>query len=75
MLFPQAEELLDARVSHGRRLQRLQPNRSRRHWFGAVLSQRVFANGDDVANLADIEGTDFDIVNKDLVDYYYDCED
>ena len=32
----------------------------------------------DVANVADLSGMergDFDIINKDLVDYYYECED
>ena len=29
----------------------------------------------DTANLAEIDGIDFDVVNKDLIDYYYEYED
>lgn len=29
----------------------------------------------DVANLRDLGGTDFNIINQDLCDYYFDCED
>ena len=41
----------------------------------ACCSEMVLCAKGDAANLAEIEGIDFDVVNKDLIDYYYECED
>ena len=74
MLFAEAEDVIALRIARGKRLQRLQNHGTRRNGpLGDMSSEQVLRG--DIANCADIEGIDFDIINKDILDYYHDCED
>ena len=73
LLLPQAEDILAARISYGNCIRKGYLGRGRVTL--ANLSQIVMYNKWDIANLSEDEGTDFDIINKDLLDYYHDCED
>ena len=46
----------------------------RRGRWTPYCSELVHCMTGDVANLAEIEGIDFDVVNQDLIDYYAHCE-
>ena len=74
LLLPQAEEILAARAADWDCIQKGYRRGNSRVTL-ANLSQIVMYNTWDIANLAEVEGTDFDIINKDLLDYYHDCED
>ena len=65
MLFPEVENIIEERLTRGNLLQ------SHNNVYKALCSEIVKFHPGDVANLADIEGIDFDIINKDLVD----CDD
>ena len=72
LTLPQAEGILSARLTRGYWIQRPYRRGGIKRAAG-FLSERGVGARDDVANMADIEGVDFDIVNKDLIDYYSDC--
>ena len=68
-MLPQAEEVIANRIARGHHLQKLQTR-------GAKFDdEKVHYGIWDTANLNFIEGLDFDIINKDLVDYFHDCVD
>ena len=69
--LPRAEKILDLNLTRGHCLKTMGKGRG---LAGGILEDvQVCAAHDDVgnANMADIDGIDFDIINKDLVD----CED
>ena len=69
MLWPKAEEIIRARIVRGRGAV-YRSREKRKYWDMAV-----WLPPGDYAKFADIEGVDFDAINKDLCDYYHDCED
>ena len=69
------EDVIALRLARGRALRRMQKSGGMlRGPLGDMTSEKVLCC-DDVANMADIEGIDFDIINKDILAYYHDCED
>lgn len=68
-LFPQSEDIIAECITRGQYLQFLQ-----RRCCKWGSGKKVQFHRNDIAVLADIEGIDFDIVNKDLLDYFHDCE-
>ena len=74
MLFPQAEEILCARISLGDRIQAGATRGGRPRPCSLVSQKVIHGNRGGIADLSDLEGVDFDIINKDLLDYYHDCE-
>ena len=71
MFFPEVENIIEERLTRGNRLQAIVRARRHNNVHRALCSEIVKLHPGYVANLADIEGIDFDIINKDLVD----CDD
>lgn len=67
MSLPNAEYIIAARCS----LKKYHKARG----YHSDCSMYNWYNQGDVANIADLEGTDFDVINSDLVAYYFDCDD
>ena len=76
LLLPQAEEMIAARISVGMQIRGYgsRPRMNRGDPNGPI-DLLVFFHSKDIANMSEIEGIDFDVVNKDLCDYFHDCED
>lgn len=75
MLWPRAEEILAERIARGKRWAR-KPFLSRGRGHGMdLLGLRVHLDEGDYANLADIEGVDFNVFNEDMCRYIWDCQD
>ena len=72
MFLPQTDEVIANRIIHGYCLQKQQIRGGSHTRFNDL---KVYHYPRDTANLNDLAGVDFDIINKDLVDYLYDCED
>ena len=71
LLFPDVDDYIIGRLSRGSRLQGIVRGNCRNPIVRGRLFEEVVWPRDDTANLADIEGIDFDVINKDLVD----CDD
>lgn len=69
MLFPRAEEILYERVARGRGIQCCGRKGGVSGFRQDLIDLQVLMHRGDVANLADIEGTDFDVINPDILVY------
>ena len=71
LLLFDVDDYIIRRLDRGYRLQGMVRRNCRIGIRVGHLLEEVVWCGDDTANLADIEGIDFDVINKDLVD----CDD
>ena len=71
LLFPDVDDYIIGSLSRGNRLQGIVTRNSRKRIRLGRLFEEVVWPGDDTANLADLGGIDFDVINKDLID----CDD
>ena len=72
MMCPLADDFIGARNMRGCYLRRASFGHRR---LSGLMDLKVNFDRHDTANLMDLEGVDFDVINKDLLDYYHDCED
>lgn len=69
MLFPKAEEIIDARITRGEQTRWTGPNSRLKSPFFDLL---VHLGHGDYANMADVDGVNFQEINVDICHYVWD---